>query len=747
MATEIEARYVVPDRALFDKLLKLEHLNEYALKPSGSAKIVDHYLDTKGHALLRQGWACRLRAQAGSWLLTLKGPKDVQGAILTRPEFEIPLPEHAEDIAQWPKGPLRDLVRELTGGAGLRHLLSIRQMRHRFALVEGPRQVAELSLDVVSVASDGLHQRTYMLECELRAGGEVADLERVHVILLDTYFLVPETRSKLQRALEFVELGAEPEEALARQFPPLPLEALCDRYDIDLERANYVADLADALWERWLPLHQLPEARRPLLRTAALLHNIGETTDHALRHIMGRDILLRQPITGLDAEAQRMLAAMVFLQRRKVTPERLELAFPQPLAPEVRHEALVLAAILRLAVALDSSATQSTHIEAPQPDDPPLRIALSGPHAAADAARAADRADLWQTLWGNAPEWCVATERPAEETRVGEASAPAEPSALPSVGLLPTDSMRIAARKVLQFQFERLLQHEVGTRQGRDPESLHDMRVTTRRLRSALGLFRPYLAEGGHPSGTQVVATADRLRRLARVLGEVRDLDVAIIKARGYVDSVNGGHPPSAEAPRNIEALFAEWQSHRQRARRRLLAYLNSRSYRVLVEGLRALLDELAVPQAAIPKNHILQEMAPRLLYIRWQGVRAYAPVLKGAPREMLHTLRIDCKHLRYALEFFVEVLSPSVNAVVRDVVVLQDHLGDWHDAVIALQGLDEFTARSAARTDAASLAGIAAYRQARQEEMERLLKAFPDAWRRTLRRLDQRLSGGLKVR
>jgi CHAD domain-containing protein len=729
MAIETESRYVVPDRALFAKLLKLEHLNEYTLKPGGTIKIVDHYLDTKGHALWRQGWAVRLRVQADGWLLTLKGPKTTIGAVVTRPEYEIPLPEHTEDVAQWPKGALRDLVRELTGGAGLRHLLSIRQTRHRFAVAEGPRQVAELSLDVVSVASDGLHHRTYMLECELREGGDVADLDRLHTLLLNTYYLVPETRSKLQCALEFIELGDEPEETVAQRFRPIPLEALGDRYDIDMERANHVANLADALWERLQTRHQLPEARRPLLRTAALLHNIGETTDHAQRHLMGRDILLRQPITGLDEEAQRMLAAAVFLQRRKSTPERLELAFPQPLTPEALQEALGLAAILRLAVALDSSGTQSTRIEDPQADDPPLRIPLSGPHAAADAVRASERADLWQTLFGEVPTWVVAEVPAPAEAPTDEPTTAAAVAERPGVGLQPADSMRVAAHKVLQYQYERLLQYEVGTRQGRDPESLHNMRVTTRRLRSALQLFGPYMGM------TLGVATGDRLRRLARVLGEVRDLDVAIIKARGYVDRL----PP--EALQNIEALFAEWQSQRQGARRRLLAYLHSRSYRVLVQGLRGLLDELAVPQAAVPKGHTLQEMAPRLLYIRWQSVRAYGPVLKGAPREMLHTLRIDCKHLRYALEFFAEVLSPAAHVVVDDVVTLQDHLGDWHDAVVALQGLDEFTAHGTGRADAASLAGIGAYRQARQEEMEHLLKTFPDIWRRALRRLEERLS------
>ena len=51
---------------------------------------------------------------------------------------------------------------------------------------------------------------------------------------------------------------------------------------------------------------------------------------------------------------------------------------------------------------------------------------------------------------------------------------------------------------------------------------------------------------------------------------------------------------------------------------------------------------------------------------------------------ERLHRLRIAAKGLRYTLEFFESVLGKEVEPLIKDFKVLQDHLGDLHDAAVA---------------------------------------------------------------
>ncbi len=66
----------------------------------------------------------------------------------------------------------------------------------------------------------------------------------------------------------------------------------------------------------------------------------------------------------------------------------------------------------------------------------------------------------------------------------------------------------------------RLLRHDAGVRLGDDPEAVHQARVATRRLRSALRTFRDVLDPDWAGS------LRDRLRWLADALGAVRDTEV-----------------------------------------------------------------------------------------------------------------------------------------------------------------------------------------------------------------------------
>jgi CHAD domain-containing protein/inorganic triphosphatase YgiF len=751
MGIEVEARYLVPDRVLFDKLLRLESLGGYTLTPQGTLKIMDHYLDTKGRALTHQGWACRLRSQDGAWMVTLKGPKEVQGSIVSRSELEMPLARRLDDIARWPHGELRERARELTSGLPLRRLLTIRQIRHSYLVSEGPRQVAELSLDVVYTSGKGTRHRYYMLECELLEQGQVTDLERLNELFVKSCYLIPEARSKLQRALELIELGSSADEGLLHTGEPMTVETLCERYDLNLPQAMHVANLADALYERLQPLHQLAESRRPLLHVAALLHNVGETTDRAERHIVSRDIILRQPITGLDEEAQAIVAAAAYLHRKRITPKRIEQAFPRPVSEEAHRDALVIAALLRMAVALDDSGAQGTFIQAIELVDKRARIAIAGPYAAEDVEQARARSDLWADLFGTLPEWHV-----LEIPRVGDAAERPDIPPKERIGLLPGDTMSEVAGKVLRFHFERMLRREAGTRLGKDPEELHDMRVATRRLRSAMGLFRAYLG------GRYLWPCASGLRELAHALGEVRDMDVALERAQRYlatqppqppipptrsgVGAIGGqrpiepigGQPPSEGG--SLEPLLEEWRSRREEARQRMLAHLDSQAYSAFLGTFGDMLEDLGSAPRGFSESYLATQVAPRTLYIRWQAVCAYGPILENAPIELLHALRIDGKHLRYALEFFREVLPAKAALLIPEVVALQDHLGGLHDAAVALQMLDELLS---ARADA-DLRGISAYRQACHLELMHLLRTFPAAWKRFSESRPQRELGDI---
>ncbi len=278
------------------------------------------------------------------------------------------------------------------------------------------------------------------------------------------------------------------------------------------------------------------------------------------------------------------------------------------------------------------------------------------------------------------------------------------------------DPMSEAGRKVLRLHFERMLAHEAGTRLGEDIEELHDMRVATRRMRAAVRVF------GSFFTPKAIKPHLKGLKRTGRALGPVRDLDVFEENARLYLATL----PP--ERAEELNSLLATWGTERQAARERMRAYLDSKHYARFVERFGRFLRTRNAGSRPTPVGqpipYQVQHIAPRLLYTRFEAVRAYEPLLDSAPIELLHALRIDFKQLRYALEFFRPVLGQEAKTVIQEIKTMQDHLGDLNDADVAVHLLSGFLQTSLQKEE-----GLLAYLHDRERERARLLDTFPAAW------------------
>lgn len=318
----------------------------------------------------------------------------------------------------------------------------------------------------------------------------------------------------------------------------------------------------------------------------------------------------------------------------------------------------------------------------------------------------------------------------AVDPGTGAAAAPAQPKKRPDI--FPADTMTEAAVKTLKFHLAKMLEHEEGTRLGEDPEELHDMRVSTRRMRMALRVFADYL----DPAVMRPVLKG--LRRTGRTLGNVRDLDVFNEKTQVYLDGL-----PDERAG-DLGGLLDAWKAERDKQREVLVDYLDGKRYRRFVESTLELLDgavEALAPQNVVtPRPQRVAQVLPGVLYKDMAVVWAFEGQLGGleTPLPRFHALRKSCKGLRYTLEFFEGVLGSGARPLIKRVKGLQDHLGDLQDAVVTSGVLRDYITWGTWRHQDHDLPGplevivapdAARYLLARQEEMERLVLTFPDVW------------------
>jgi CHAD domain-containing protein len=242
----------------------------------------------------------------------------------------------------------------------------------------------------------------------------------------------------------------------------------------------------------------------------------------------------------------------------------------------------------------------------------------------------------------------------------------------------------------------RLFHHDPGVRRGDDPEDVHQARVATRRLRSALRTFRDVLEP------TWANPLRDRLRWLADDLGAVRDAEVQRDRLRSH-------EPLLPESDRASLADFAKLlESTRDEARERLLEAMRAPRYVSLLDELVAaareprVLDEIAAAPAAIALRPALN--AP------WKHLESALDQAREDPSDAsLHAARIRAKRARYAAEAVTPVFGKRAAAFAKAAADLQDVLGEHQDSVVARAWLREAAAGGADAFVAGELSAIEA--------------------------------------
>jgi CHAD domain-containing protein len=224
-------------------------------------------------------------------------------------------------------------------------------------------------------------------------------------------------------------------------------------------------------------------------------------------------------------------------------------------------------------------------------------------------------------------------------------------------------------RERLQAQYAQMVRHDPGTRLGRDPEALHQMRVATRRIRAILRAVRPFLA----PEWTEHVR--QEVGWISSLLGEVRDWDVLLESFR------ENFHDISSEDPRAFQSILKEFEDQRSQARAGLLEALRSHRYLHLLNRLEDSLPHLPFQ----PTPLTLEDLAQKAFLKLQDFVQASHSLF---PKPELHRTRILLKRARYAVELAKTRLEKRAKRFLKQAKRGQDLLGQHHDAMVAEQRL-----------------------------------------------------------
>ncbi len=252
-----------------------------------------------------------------------------------------------------------------------------------------------------------------------------------------------------------------------------------------------------------------------------------------------------------------------------------------------------------------------------------------------------------------------------------------DPSRLGSKPVYPiAPQMRAdrAMKAIYRVLLGAMLRNESGVRGNLDTEFLHDFRVAGRRTRSGLTQV-----PGVFPK-TVVRRTRQGLSWLGGFTGPVRDLDVFLLTMPRYGQWLPGS---LADGLSRVEASL---HTQHRRAHRRLVAALDRSRYRRLIAAWREYLDEdvpsrTTLPNAARP---IIEVASERIRVAHRRVIKKGLAIDDSSPPELLHRLRIECKKLRYLLEFFSGLYPPKrTNRLIAALKKLQNNLGDYNDLAV----------------------------------------------------------------
>jgi CHAD domain-containing protein len=277
-----------------------------------------------------------------------------------------------------------------------------------------------------------------------------------------------------------------------------------------------------------------------------------------------------------------------------------------------------------------------------------------------------------------------------------------------------------SAHQLALTELRRLLsawrRHEPLARLGQEPEELHQLRVTVRRIDATLALFKHQLPEA-------LVRARKTAKGVLRALGAARDVDVQLAELSRYCADLPDEERAAAEPlRRQLEALGA-------RAHTRVVRLLDSAPTRRWLEDLTVGTEAAA---AVAPATHSALAVMPARVRQRFRKLRKTVRRLPAnASMEEFHDVRRRAKQLRYAIESGAGMFGKPAEDLLKALRRMQERLGAHQDAHMARSRLATLAADAANALPPATLFLMGRLAERQSNLISQADKTLSRSWRR----------------
>ena len=243
--------------------------------------------------------------------------------------------------------------------------------------------------------------------------------------------------------------------------------------------------------------------------------------------------------------------------------------------------------------------------------------------------------------------------------------------------LSPKLNTNEAFESILRTNFESMLSWVPVAYNREDIEGVHQVRVSIRKMRSAVSLFRKAIPRGITDPWN------DEMRWIASGFGPARDLDVFIDEGMGDMT----GKIPLQAGEEKLRKLAVK---HQDSAYAEVRTLLDSDRYKNFATQFGPWIENRGWFQVEMPAEtrkklgKSVVGYAKKVMNKRLTVVLQAGEYMKEMSDEDLHQLRIECKKLRYAAEFFNTLFDPQTMAsFILQLKKVQGYLGTMNDVAV----------------------------------------------------------------